>query len=838
MGHKLLRNWERKCLLLILFVLPLILLGDTGITYTWKNERAGFVRGAEFGVGRVYPYLLVVGSYDAEAKFYAGEPGDTSNFLTIGEPDILMSYRDRKAFKLRDYIQAETISVWAQITDGDTVISTDSIVLNEINSENAQLVNWPMSIKSTSAGDTIIFKPKFASEFLEKLEIEGYWGDTGDTSTLAFTVPANYMQKFEITVPEVDTKFWFRFNFPDGPLDSPAIWIIPLENTVPIMTDQPDDMLFSDSDSMPLVMTLGAVGGDLKYLWFTTEPDGEPKMLESGFYGTRFGNTFSMWVENPNRVSSMYALIWNDQGTIGSRVVNLVDRTIDKVHFHNYPRIVRIREVDILEQDTRRGGKFDLFWVDCSWVTKGEILREVGGQWVTMDWTDRIESVLPRGQQHVWVASHEIRQISESYPSGRYKYRLWAGSEYKDSEPFMLENEMYDAEPLNAHPAAYPLAPGKPYTSGGGFSAHVYFSQWIKYSTVQIYAGPIGDRSHPVEFTHDAPQSVWAQTGRPDLELGEYETIFEWVSTGDEVYWLEARTFNDDLVRCILRYPGADAAYAPAPGGSNNLTIPYGAKVIPIANSSSLGDVSIWRFGQNDWNGLDIETPLTPSDLVRPFPDLTLWTTDGTAVDVFDLGLDQTAPPQILQMKQKAAVLPDGRVLSTAPVNGDVTSVDTYFHSGDGSWQYHDKYYLKVTEGFTVPAWATHMKTVYHMDELQSEAEYELVHIQPEFMENLSIARSTQDACLSEWMGSFLNMSGYPFIQHADLGWMVVLPYQDGLVFYAETAPGKWDWHWTNADLFPKIYNFETQGWLYHTINGYGWFWDYSKENWHRVSRN
>ncbi len=798
----------------------------TEVTYPpiiWNRVAQGYIRGRDFSKEISIPYLTVRLSVPFTVTFYEGEAGDTANLLysvqkTSGGPVAGVSV------DFDNYVQSDSIKVWARAENADSIVDTEAVEFKTVELEEVELVNWPEKLTAADPGVEIVVRPKFNPEFLASTTGTLYWGESGDTSDPFLSMDPGGLPFMRLTVPSEEKQFWGRFLLGNEYVDTPTTVISPLPISQPAILDEPDDIIiWNPTFAGKLIANkVGAVGGNLQYEWFAGESGDVSTPLEYVFSPLWEGNTRYMDVTKPAGVTSIWARASNSMGSVDSRTVSVLDIREQPVRFFRTPIKARLRQKD-LELIDLDPGSWRGFWGLQSGYSLVYLMHEFeGGYWDTV--YREIFSLSGSDMPAMSFYRDELRPAFKSLPSGKYKYLIWYGSSYVESDPIELVNEYLDGEVMETAPGAFPVLPTKSFTKGGMFSASVKCTRVLDAESVQVYTGAIGDRTQPVKFTGNHSSVSGQGSNRP--EYMDYE--FEWVATGADVYWMEARTTEGDLVRSILKYP-SDGTIDPG-----NILLPPGADIIPIPNLDSLPNVTEWKLG--DEGGTDFELPLKLTQFTGVNVDLALLDENSNTVDSLNLEVDHAVPPLILQMSDYAAVNPYGSVIWTADVVGDVTRSEFYASTDKLNWQLVQEDPFEVNEGIKVPTGTKYLKTVYWMDELSSEAIYRLEWIKQSFLDAVEATRTAENSLVTERMGTFVDISGYPEVRHSELGWMWVHPLQGGLLFIGDTAPGRTDWNWTHPDIYPAIYNFGRQTWLYYWINGYGWFWDYSSQDWYNLN--
>jgi hypothetical protein len=794
----------------------------------WNKVFFGYIRGTDFSDGFSFPYFQVRFPTPWTMSFYNGEVGDTSKLLYAidsAHPDHI----GMGNVFFKQYVQGDSMSIWARIESGDMVLDSKAAYFETIEPEDVDLVFWPESIKSSDAGSEYVIQPEFNQRIFGTLNATLYWGESGDTSNSFFSIGGQDIPVLKITVPSESKQLWGRLQYGDLTIDTPTTTISPLPNTMPVIIDEPDDIaLWNPAQEMTLhARRVTAVGGNLKFDWYAGESGDTSTPMPSRLSPLWEGNTRAMDVDKPEGATSYWVRVSNALGSVDSRTVRINDATQELVRFYNVPFRVRLRQKH-LEWIALNPNSWRELWAYKSGYNSVFLMQETGyGQWRSIFLGNM--GISGNRAPSLGFGQNDLKAAFNSLPSGRYKYRIYNGPQMVDSEEFTLVNEYLDGEVLETMPAAYPISTANEYTNGGLFEATIYCSHGMDTDTFRIYAGPIGDRSHAVEFSdyHTSVFQYGHGIGEPE---DHYEFTFEWTATGHDLYWFEGATTNGDMVRSVLRYPDDIGA------NPTSILLPPGADIIPIPNLGTLPDVSNWKLGDHDNDGTDIQLPLKISAFTGAEIDLTFWNGDAEAVDSLNLEVDRGIGPLVLQESEYAAVTPQGRVVWTADVIGDLSKTEAYISADGISWQLIQEDAFEVNQGFMVPAGASHLRTIYWRDEMSSEAVYQLSWIDQSFLDFVEATKTVENTLVTERMGTFVDISGYPEIRHAELGWMWVHPLEEGLCFLGQTAPGRTDWNWTHPDVFPAIYNFGTQTWLYYWINGYGWFWDYSAQDWH--SRN
>ncbi|MEX0323767.1 MAG: hypothetical protein AB3N63_16515 [Puniceicoccaceae bacterium] len=803
----------------------------------WNKIAPGYIRGTDFSDGYYHPYLNVRAPGDWKISFYRGEVGDTSDLIYSAE-DGLWSPMGGSYVFFNNYIQEDTVQVWARVeSDDDFIMDSSPVMLRTIEPEEIELSFWPDAVKDADAGSQVILRPEFSNYVSGAMLAKLYWGETGDTSDLILSIDAFSVPELKVTVPEEPRNVWARIQYGNLVIDTPPTLISPLPLTAPKIVDQPSDIFrgLQFRGTMSIGQPIGAIGGNLNFLWYEGEIGDLSTMLPAKFSPITKGNIRYMDVEIPDDAEHVYILVWNELGTIASRKIAIRQTIFNDLILSNYPIITRLTQKDLYQRETA-GGYFDFFWAQ-GWVMDAysRLMKKVDGEFVDVNTSYGLGGGGPgRASYLIFYGNDSHSTLAVSLPSGTYKYRFFFDEDYMDSHPFTFINEVLDGTTLEVPAAAYPVVPAGQFTNGGVFTATIRVTQFIEWESQRVYAGAIGDRSNPVEFESSHSRRYHdIYTGE---DFGDYQFSIEWPATGDAMYWFEAKTHAGKVVRTVLRYPDQGNDSSENNGHVTNILIPPGSDVIPIPNLETLPNVTDWRIGDGDETGTKISLPFQLSDMTRPGYGLTLWDENGEPIELMDIHVGGDIPPQILQTSDKVAVVPGGRVIWTSYVNGDVTLTEAFAATDEDDWQLVKTSPMKFTDGFVVPDDATQFKTVYHMDTLSSEASYGISRIPEEFIINAEVASTWQDTFITERMGTFLEASQYPFLRHAELGWMLVHPYEGGLVFLGDTSPNATDWNWTHPEYFPAIYNFRTQSWKYYWINGYGWFYDYASGNWESVA--
>ncbi|MEX0322601.1 MAG: hypothetical protein AB3N63_10615 [Puniceicoccaceae bacterium] len=786
----------------------------------WNRVASGYIRGRDFSQEISIPYLSVKLPVPLTVSFYQGEAGDTSNLLFSVEEQSGNPFNGVVTTDFDNYVQEDTISVWARIENSETTMDTEAVELKTVEPEEVELVFWPEKLTAADPGVEIVLRPEFSPVFSGTTGVTLYWGESGDTSDPFFTLAPGGLPVLRLTVPSEERMFWGRFQIGNDYLDTPTSVVSPLPISQPAILDEPDDIaIWNPSNAGRLIgRKIGAVGGNLQFEWFAGESGNTSTPLTHTFSPLWEGNTRYMDVDKPAGVTSVWVRASNSMGSVDSRTVKVLDITQQPDRILRTPIRTRLRQKD-LELIDLDPGSWRGFWGLKSGYSLIYLMHEIeGGNWETV-YRENF-STSSNGITALTFSSQKLQTAFKSLPSGNYKYVVWFGASFSESAPIELVNEYLDGEVLVTTAAAYPVLPAKSYTNGGIFSALVKCTRVLETGSAQVYAGAIGDRTQPVEFTGDV---VGEGSNSPE----HIDNKFEWVATGADMYWLEARTEDGELVRSILKYP-SDGTAAPS-----NILLPPGSDIIPIPNLESLPDVTGWKLG--DVGGTDVELPLKLNQFTRANIDLALLDENSDTVESLNLEVDNEVPPLILQNSDYAAVNPYDRVIWTADVVGDVTKTEAYTSTDKSSWQLIQEDAFEVNEGFKVPVGAKFLKTVYWRDDMHAEAVYQIEWVEKGFIDAVEATRTAENSLVTERMGTFVDISGYPEVRHSELGWMYVYPLEGGLLFLGETAPGRTDWNWTHPDIFPAIYNFGKQTWLYYWMNGYGWLWDYSAQDWHNV---
>ena len=85
----------------------------------------------------------------------------------------------------------------------------------------------------------------------------------------------------------------------------------------------------------------------------------------------------------------------------------------------------------------------------------------------------------------------------------------------------------------------------------------------------------------------------------------------------------------------------------------------------------------------------------------------------------------------------------------------------------------------------------------------------------------------------SGWFGNY-NTEAFPWINHAEHGFLYVLPAQKGILYAYDLILG---WLCTSRKLYPNIYSTEKNAWLYYQKGTARprWFYNYNIEDWQAV---
>lgn len=796
---------------------------------SWSsNSDRSYIRGTDFSEGFSAPALNYRFRSPWTLTFYVGETGDTSQLLyeiddrhphNIGMGNVFF----------KDYVQQDPVRIWARMQNDELTLDTESILFETIEPEDIELTWWPESVKSADAGNEYVLRPEFNIAGFGIKESTLYWGETGDTTNPFLELGVESVPILKVTVPDEPRQLWGRLKTGNLEIDTPTTLISPLPKTAPVIIDEPDDIVLDwpEWEQYLIGRKVTAVGGNLTFEWFSGEAGDTSTPLNFRFSPLWDGNARFMDVTKPENSLAVWVRVSNELGSVDSRTMRVLGTFDQPVRFLRTPLRTRLRVSD-MELVEQKAGSWKGLWGKMSTYQNVFLMRELeDGTWDSV-YLDRFRMSGGDSDPYIGPSQKQLQGAFKSLPTGRYRYSVWAGGERHDSEPFTLVNEFLDEKVLEPYPAVYPVLAAKDYSNGGIFSASVYCSPVIDAKSMQMYAGAIGDRSKPVEFSSNYSRvnsrSYWRNQIPAEIVLQ-----LEWAATGDDIYWLEAKTLEGDRVRSVLKYP-TDLSVAPG-----NILLPPGADIIPIPNLDTLPDVSNWKLGDHDTAGTDIRLPLKITEFTGAAIDLTLWNESQEAVDSLNVEIGHSVPPPILQTSNYAVVTPGGRVLWTSDVIGDLTRTEAYIDTGDGVWQFIQEDLQEINEGFIVPPEAVRLKTVYWREDSSSEATYELSRMPQSFIDNVEATKNVENTLLTDRMGTFVDISGYPEIRHAELGWMHVHPHEGGLIFLGETAPGRTDWNWTHPDIFPAIYSFGKQTWLYYWINGYGWFWDYSIQDWYQV---
>jgi len=798
-----------------------------------RTSEGGYLRGTDFREGRFVPFLDFSGGGDAEVVFYTGEPGDTSNLHHVCR-EILRapgSYSQTAFF--REHTQTDTVQIWARVTIGDQSADSPPLVLKTVEPEEVSFVDWTSSYAEFDAGAEFRVKPSFNVPVRGAMNAEIYWGESGDTSELFGTVTPEDVPVIKLVVPPEPRYFWIRLRYGDLVLDSPTAAVIPLEESVPVVIDQPDNFIRQNAYGSIPGYPIGVVGGNINILWYAGEPGDFSKPITAKFSPNSFGNVRRMDITIPPDADQFYALIWNDQGTTVSRAVQILDESTVQPIFTTVPFRVRLTEADYL-QAIGEGPEFALFAVSTSYYRHEIDLMRKSGETFVLEMEGRTgwSHSLQRRYFDYYKSKDDYFALKAPFlPSGTYRYRVNHGGSQLYSPPFELINELKGDAPVNTPPAVYPLVPAGLYSNGGGFKAILHATRFLDDRTFKVYAGKVGDRSRTIDFQTSYPTGLAELY--PDFNYGVREFSIEWIADGSGLYWFEGSTLEGETVRSVLRYPDAFGADF---GDFENILVPPGANQVPIPELNSLPDVADWRFGGEGLSGSSINLPFGIDSFLRQKPEITLWSKDNLLVDDLSISVDPTVPPQNLHHSTQVAVLPDGRILWVGPVNGDLSGMRVEVSTDGDVWEEVIDTSVKAESGVVIPEGSAWLKTVLSLDDRSTEDVFEINSIDEDFLPNTEALKSERDNIITERMGSFLNLSTYPLVRHAELGWMVVHPYESGLLFFGETVPGKGDWNWTHPEIFPSILNLRTGEWKHYWINGYGWIYDYNSEIWSNLN--
>lgn len=806
-----------------------ILGGPPPMNTRWDSIPEALYPGSRLANGWARPNIRFQTTTPILAYIYLGETGDTSNLIGTRQiGGIPFNTRLETVDARGDHIFNEAEKIWVRVFNWGGSVDLPAITLNVLEPDELEVVDW-ISIHDYANPGTRIRLRVALNGPTSGYRAKWYYGSPGDTGRPVTNLNPVSERDLFMEVPEQQEDLWARVTVNDHQLDSPVTTVMPLEVTAPVVMDPPNDIYtYPDSYNGPGidVVTMVAVGGGLTYQWYAKSPSGDLTPLSHGGVPDELANSEHLaFLTPPEGTESLHAVLQNELGSITTRDVRMLRTEDDILHVLNYPRKVTIRENDIIQQEM---GVRDIeqFWMQMSCeITRMELYRKDDDTAPVLSGSGPYSFF--SGAHLMWIDGAVLRTTYAQLPSGEYFLRAVRDDSHVDTGTITLVNEILDPPQLDTPATAFPLSVAGANTSGGIFRAKVFVSKLVRRSSMQLYAGPIGDRSMPLDFDTSHMDEVYSASDFKDF--GDYFFNISWVPNAEEVYWLEARTHADELVRTILRFPqGSEPT-------DFNVLLPPGVDEIPIPHLTSLPDSPVWRMADDSTTTRDVLLPIQVKDMTRPQVEFSMWGRGQSAEETYSVSVDHKIPPVILSQETKVAAV-EGRVLHTSRVLGDVTRTQILARALGGEWEIITDANVKLTGGFTIPDTAEEIKTVYYRDDISSEAVYMVNRIPTEFWQLLDVVSTYQDAVATTRMGSFLSIRDYPVIEHAELGWMWTQPVDGWLLFYGNTEPGSYSWNWIHPLVFPAIYSTGSESWKYYWLNGYGWFWDYSTQDWYSVA--
>ena len=766
--------------------------------------------------------------------YYSGDTGDTSVLLStfsfVAPPYI------RSVIYANPWVPVPSGNkqIWARVHNWAGSIDTDSMYVQAVDAEDVEIVNWRSAYNYLDPGNPIRVRLRLNGPTYG-YTVDWYYGESGDTSSPATsTFPIDKID-FYMDVPYQQAKLWGRVNVLDRIIDSPTTSINPIAPSSPEILDPPDDIVRYPADSiypqfLPPV-TFVAVGGNLGILWEVAETTGHTGLVGRTTAPTVEDNEYLDFLTIPDGVTAITLNVQNGLGSATSRNVKVLNAGPDTLRAVNYPRTVRIRELDIQMQENG-GPRMSEFWMQITCHPGQFSLFREGEEAMGPVLTGPPTNGNGSGHPSMDVMDQDLRTKLANLPTGDYVLKTTSNGFSVSSGTIHVINEILDPVQKPDIPAAYPFLHAGRETDGGVFNARVYVADLISPETLQVYAGPIGDYSRPLKFVTDLPDAFYQ--GNHLLPYGPQVFSLSWIPTKDRVYWMEARTYGDKLVRALLRRP-LDSDKNQSESDVISILLPPGADEVPIPFLSDLPEVPAFTVSPDANFDMEIELPVRLRDMMASTTGFNLGQNAPGEIGTINVSVGADAPPLIMNPHTHASVV-DGRVLWTADVLGDVNRTTVYYAAVSGEWIFLDEVLKLMQGGFPVPDNATRIKMVFSQDSLQSEADFLLNRIPQQLWNNMDPLFTYKDTVVTRSMGTFFELTEYPNLRHAELGWIYAFPLAGGLVYLGDIHPGRTDWNWMHNASYPAIFNFKAQSWVYYWINGYGWFWDFQSADWYRVN--
>jgi hypothetical protein len=792
----------------------------------WTFKQANYSPGSLVG-GETYgsgPMIWLDYRGRIDATFYQGESGDTS--IKLGTASAKYADPLKTSYVVMPQITlTETIQVWVRLISSDAIVDTPSVTFNVTEpTQSLHFINWYGNISSLNAGATVDLVAKVNAHSSE-VSLEWFWGESGDLSNPipSMTLPDGREFPFvRVVVPAENTAFWVRASTSAGYIDSPTAYIQPMPLTTPRILDQPNDY-YKAGNVSSAKFSVVATGGYLNYDWYIGDVGNTSVHLP--ITPGVDGSTSNVTAQFPTGQSKAWVRISNEMGTVDSRQIYLRSISSENLIFETCHLIYRLRSQEATSFTFASfPHKFNASIQDLV------LSRKDGDSWQYID-TGRSVKLgfdTPGGLDFFYPSNIDIKAL----PSGTYQLSVGIGAESITSGEITFINEASDGSERKKF-AGVLQTPGV-MTEGGLYRAWIHLPYTYLGQSLQVYAGALGDRSTPIPS-----DARFSYTGRDyDRISGEdiRRDVFdlEWKPTEADTYWLEAELEEGGYVSLYIKFPDDFAWDESILSGEEtlNIILPEGVDIIPLPRPPEAPE---WFIGGSEEDTVAANIPFLLSDVSRADMALSTGLNENSSspkkVKIV-INIDELTPPLLSNAPSKLAVDWNGRAVWAGKVAGDILNTRVLTGTDSDNLTSESTYPLSATRGFTVPETDTYARVEWNSETATQTFEAPVVHLPQSLSNTLEIESFWEDNFLTLRLGSFLSASNYPWLFHTEMGWWCVFPVGEGFHFYAKTHGTDFTWNWSNAAIFPYIYNYSTKSWKYYLPNSHGWYYDFTLSEW------
>lgn len=777
------------------------------VVFGWQRLQDSYFKGSPMDVFNS-PVLEVRSDTTLTTTFYEGPTGDTTkpvvNLVTEGK------YRSGwegglHTLVLENYVIMETVQIWARLVNRDFSVDVPAETFVAINPDPLSLNSYTAYVTDVSVGELIMLRAEASGG---TVKYQWYWGEKGDRSDPIVYPPGFEFNNFigPLQVPAEPTSFWLEISNGFETIQSETGFIIPLPLSPPAILDQPNDVYFKPGGINP-ELQWSIAGGNLTTQWFEGEPGDQSRPIDSidSIDSKRNRRTTLLPWQQPTK--TVWVKASNSFGEVQSNPIRLMEAPASAFQVVDYP-------LRVYGSDTEDGARSlnqwrevyqTFFWADLAFRDgAARLLFQNGDQWETVSLS--------------------------SLQEGRYKVAFTRDALATETGP--IHYIPTEAPDRPAHASL--VVPADSGSMGGLKTALIAVNQPYDPASQQVYAGRLGQRGHPVDFWIGEDFQARPGTGLRAPEVfrisWEADAAGEWwyeVATGEGAVLMTPLTLMStrsiDAIDAGLESPGGRVIKLPS--GISHIPLPAG-----VANFQSIR----WRTGESADNTVPVQLPVNLEDFSAS--SLKLWGADQDGALLpgsLLLEIDPGVPPLLSSGQKALAVLPGGRAVFAGAIEGDVncTVIREQAVPG-GDWQESMILPGAVNSGFHISEDATAVQIEYQSHLAQSVRELPVVRIPQALLDFWEAERVYGDALYSRTRGTLHSLSTYPWILHPEMGWMFVSPYENALVFYANTAAGKFRWNLTTPAAYPYFLVTQSGEWLYMMPNTFGWFFRISDGAW------